>query len=189
MTGRSWRRRGASVAGKAQKPTSQLQNPRGGRGERRTFPILVPEGELVAPPAPKGLRSAGREAWERYWTDPVCCAATRVDGYDIARYCQLLDRRATYERRLAKSPTQLTIAGERPAAIFLVVKELTREIEKLREQLGILPLARMRLGLVQTQRDIGRADLLRRLERSEEAREALEDDAIEGEVVNLDELA
>jgi hypothetical protein len=67
-----------------------------------------------------------------------------------------------------------------------VRKDLTREIEKLREMLGILPLARMRLGLVQTQRDIGVADLRRRLDRGERAAEAIEAEATE--VVDLDGL-
>jgi hypothetical protein len=44
----------------------------------------------------------------------------------------------------------------------------------------------MRLGLVQTQRDIGVADLRRRLDRSDEAREAIEAEATE--VVELDGL-
>lgn len=177
------------MAGKPQKPVSQLQFARGGRGERRSFPVVVPDAPLVPPPPPAGLRSLGKEVWAAYWSDPVSCAASPVDGYDIARYCRLVDLRNKYERRMEREGgTQATIiGGERPHGLFGVVKELTREIEKLREQLGILPLARMRLGLVKTQRDLGVADLRRRLDRSDEAREAIESEATE--VVDLDALA
>jgi P27 family predicted phage terminase small subunit len=169
----------------AQKPVSQLQNPRGGRAERRTFPVIVPREQLVAPAPPRGLKATGRAVWEAYWSDPVCLAATRVDGFDIARYCVLHDRRDAQERLLAKEGATVEgYAGDVINPRFRIVKELTREIEKYREQLGVLPLARMRLGLVQTQRDIGVADLRRRLDRSDEAREAIEAEATE--VVELD---
>jgi P27 family predicted phage terminase small subunit len=174
-----------------QKPVDQLQFTRGGRAERRTFPVAVPREALVAPPAPKALGAAGKAVWEAYWTDPVSLAATKVDGYDIARYCRLHDEREAVERRI-KGRSQYGgdviegMNGPILNPLHRVRKELTREIEKLREMLGILPLARMRLGLVQTQRDIGVADLRRRLDRGERAAEAIEAESTE--VVDLDGL-
>jgi phage terminase small subunit len=178
---------------KPRKPVDQLQFQRGGRAERRTFPVAVPDAPLVAPPAPEGLKDAGRAVWVAYWSDPVSLAATPVDGYDIARYCQLHDQREAIERKLARSKNEgggHVIDGVNGPALnplHRARKEYTREIEKLREQLGILPLARMRLGLVQTKRDLGVSDLRRRLDRSDDARDAIEAECVEADV-NLDEL-
>lgn len=172
---------------KPRKPVDQLQFKRGGRAERRTFPLAVPDALPPAPPAPRGLTGGGKAMWDAYWSDPVSCAATVADGYDIARFCLLIGRRESEERKLRKEGITVEgYAGPVANPRIRVVRELTREIEKYREQLGILPLARMRLGLVQTKREIGRADLMRRLERHEEATGVIE---AEAEVVNLDEMS
>jgi P27 family predicted phage terminase small subunit len=151
------------VVNKAQKPVSQLQNPRGGRAERRTLTV-VESGPLEIPAAPEGLKAAGRAVWEAYWGDRVSLAATVVDGPEIARYCMLHDERAAVEKRI-KGRSQYGgdviegMNGPILNPLHRVRKELTREIEKLREQLGILPLARMRLGLVTVQAEHGRRSL------------------------------
>lgn len=141
------------------------------------------------PPLPKGLRGAGAVMWAAYWADPVSCAASGVDGYDIGRYCLLLSQREGEERKAKREG--VTIEGMNGPILnprYRVIKEITREIEKLREMLGVTPLARMRLGLVQTQRDIGVADLRRRLDRSDEARGVIEAEATEVADVDLDQL-
>lgn len=168
----------------------QLQNPRGGRADRRTFPIAVPAEMPPAPGPPPDLKAEGLEVWAAYWSDPVSCAATDVDRYDIARYCRLIDRRAVLERAVRRRPVVKNDYGEQPNPRFKIIRELSREIEKTREQLGILPLARMRLGLVQTQRDLGVEDLRRRLARQAEGGGPQEPEGtIEAEVVVLDDLA
>lgn len=144
---------------KYQKPVSQLQNPRGGRAERRMLTVVTDSAPLEIPPLPKGLRASGKRQWEAYWSDRVSLAATVVDGYDIERYCRLLDERDTLKRAALRKPVVQHIYGETPNPRWRIVKELTREIEKLREQLGILPLSRMRLGLVSVQAEHGRRSL------------------------------
>lgn len=176
------------MVGRPQKQVSQLQNRRADRVERRTFPIAVPHEPLVAPPAPRGLKAAGKVVWEQYWTDPVSCAATRADGYDIAQYCALHDRLEGIAKAIEKEG-DVTEGMNGPILnpLWRAYKIVEARIAKYREQLGILPLARMRLGLVQTQREIGVADLRRRLDRSDEARGAIEAECSESDV-NLDEL-
>lgn len=147
------------MANKYQKPASQLQNPRGGRAERRMLTVVTDNAPLEVPPMPKGLRASGKRQWEAYWGDRVSLAATGVDAYDIERYCRLLDERDTLKRAALRKPVVQHIYGETPNPRWRIVKELTREIEKLREQLGILPLARMRLGLVSVQAEHGRRSL------------------------------
>ncbi len=141
---------------KYQKPVSQLQNPRGGRAERRTLTVVAESTPLEVPPLPKGLRASGKRQWAAYWGDRVSLAATPVDEYDIERYCRLLDERDSLKRAALRNPVVQHIYGETPNPRWRIIKELTREIEKLREQLGILPLARMRLGLVTVQAEHGR---------------------------------
>lgn len=147
------------MANKYQKPVDQLQFKRGGRAERRTLTVVTDSAPLEVPPMPKGLRGSGKRQWEAYWGDRVSLAATPVDGYDIERYCRLLDERDTLKRAALRMPVVQHIYGETPNPRWRIVKELTREIEKLREQLGILPLARMRLGLVSVQAEHGRRSL------------------------------
>lgn len=144
---------------KYQKPVSQLQNPRGGRAERRTLTVVANSAPLEVPPPPKGLRATGKRQWVAYWSDRVSLAAVGVDEYDIERYCRLLDRRDTLERAVLKIPVVQHLYGEAVNPRWRIIKELTREIEKLREQLGILPLSRMRLGLVTVQAEHGRRSL------------------------------
>ncbi len=178
------------MAGKPQKPTDQLQFRRGGRAERRTLAVEAPGGAPAtapaAPKAPKGLEQLGRRVWKAYWADPVSRAASGVDLYDVERYCRLLDQRAAWEAQLIAQPTVTNEYGEQPHPLFKLVKELTREIEKLREQLGILPLARMRLGLVTTQQKATAADLRAKLRREATA-PARPAAPIEAQVIDLTE--
>lgn len=151
------------MANKYQKPVSQLQNPRGGRAERRMLTVVTDNAPLEVPPMPKGLRASGKRQWEAYWGDRVSLAATGVDAYDIERYCRLLDERDTLKRAALRKPVVQHIYGETPNPRWRIVKELTREIEKTRDMLGILPLSRMRLGLVTVQTESGKHDLKQKL--------------------------
>lgn len=153
------------MAAKRQKPAEQLK----GRSSRyrgsSTLVLVHPEDRRVVPRQPRGLGSVGRACWRAYWTDPISEVATGADLQDIVRYCHLVDRRAALERDLADEPTVENEYGKQPNPLFKLTKELTREIEKTREQLGILPLARMRLGIATTQRATSVMDLRARLDR------------------------
>lgn len=169
------------MAGKPHKPTNQLQNQRGGRAERRTLRVVEPSERRKLPRVPRDLGERGAVIWRAYWADPVSLAATGVDIYDIHRYCQLIDQRAELETKIAAKPIVENGYGEGPNPLTRIVKEMTREIEKTREQLGILPLARMRLGLVTVQQESGLHDLRQKMERAKPTDEP-------AGVINLDEL-
>lgn len=147
------------MANKAQKPAGQLQYKREGRAERRTLRVVQPDEPRKVPRPPKTLTGIGRVVWRAYWSDSVSLAASEVDLYDIHRYCHLIERREALEASIAETPTVRNEYGEQPHPKFKIIRELSREIEKTREHLGILPLAKMRLGLVTVQAEHGRRSL------------------------------
>lgn len=139
-----------------QKPIEQLQNKRGGRTEQRV--VLLPRNaDRPAPPMPRDLPEELVPAWDAFIADPLSNAIQLADGYDLGRFFMLLARREALEAGLYRLDPQtgeyvgLTEAGSQGQAVihphFAVVKELTREIEKYREELGILPRSRMKLGI------------------------------------------
>lgn len=169
------------MAGKPHKPANQLQSHREARADRRTLRVVEPRERRPAPRVPKDLGERGATIWRAYWADPVSLAATGVDIYDIHRYCQLVEQRADLEAQIAEKPVVENGYGEGPNPLTRIVKEMTREIEKTREQLGILPLARMRLGLVKVQQESGLHDLREKVKRSQPRDEP-------AGVIDLDEL-
>ena len=171
----------STVAGKPHKPANQLQSHRDARSERRTLRVVAPTERRKVPRVPADLGERGKVIWQAYWRDDVSLAATGVDIYDIHRYCQLIEQREELEAHIAAHPISLNEYGEQPNPRFRMVKELTREIEKTREQLGILPLARMRLGLVKVQQETGLHDLREKVQRSQPR------DELAG-AIDLDEL-
>lgn len=147
-----------------QKPASQLQNQRGGRAERRTLRVVAPTERRKVPRVPADLGARGRIIWRAYWSDPVSVAATGVDIYDIHRYCQLIEQREELEAQIAARPLVENGYGLGPNPLTRIVKEMTREIEKTRDMLGILPLSRMRLGIAVVQAETGKHDLRAKLQ-------------------------
>jgi len=181
------------MAGKPQKRASDLQFKRGGRQERRALRVVAPgERRQAAPRVPKDLGELGRAVWRAYWHTDASLAVTAADMYDLHRYCRLIERREAIERDIYEPLDEETHAGllvtgsMGQAAVnpkLAIVKELSREIERTREQLGILPLASMRLGVTKVTQDNGLADLHRKLR----GLPADEDDEPAG-VIDLDEL-
>lgn len=183
------------MAGRPQKPANQLQNPRGGRLERRSFPVEVPREPLKAPRCPNGLGKAGAAIWQAYWTDPVSLTASGVDGYAIAEYCRLHDRIEAIEAELdgeqdEEGNTRYVVGGANGPILNPLLRALKLFVDRrdrLSEKLGVTALNRQRLGLVATQREIGVADLRQRLERGKRATEAIEAECVEADV-NLDAM-
>lgn len=179
---------------KRQKPADQLQ----GKGSRYrgTAPLTLvpPDARRTIPPTPPGLSPTWRKAWRAFWSDAISTQLTSADGVDVARYFTLLARREALEEGLYRCDPEtgdldgLTESGSQGQAVihphFIAVKEITREIEKLREQLGILPLSRMRLGIATVQHAASIHDLTARLEK----RRAATAGPIEAEVVDLEAL-
>ena len=146
----------------ATKPVEQLQFRRGGEAERRTLAVVVPPGARTIPACPRSLKGIGRVVWRAYWSDPVSLAATAVDAYDVHRYCALVQKREALERVADAAPLVEGYAGMMLNPRYKLIHEYSREIELLRNMLGILPLARMKLGLVQAQTAVTVGELKRK---------------------------
>lgn len=134
------------MAGKAQKPIGQLQEKKNPRAKSGVV-TLMPDQRRKVPRCPKTITGMGRVVYNALMADPVSQVLTGADMYDVHRYCHLIERRESLEREAWAQPVVESEYGASPNPRFRIVKELSREIEKLREQLGVLPLARMRLGI------------------------------------------
>lgn len=136
------------MANKRHKPAEQLQG-RGSRFKGESTLILVPpDAEKPIPAFPVDLDPKYKPVWEAYWGDGIAKLVTTADHYDIGRFFWLLSQRDTLQREALENPIALgSMDQEVPNPKFRIVDRLNREIEKYREQLGILPLARMRLGV------------------------------------------
>ena len=162
------------MAGQRQKPVQNLAFRRGGRGREVTIPTHSPLEEAPAPP-PR-LTRAVAEHWEAYWSDPISRLVTEATVYDVRRYFSALAERERLERKAGKAPIVAGSAGQDTLnPLYDRIEELTREIEKYRQELGILPLARMRLGVATGH---ARSAL-------EEFRERLNQRAAEPEVIEM----
>jgi hypothetical protein len=133
-----------------QKPSEQLQ----GRGSRfkgqptLTLTLVRPDDRRAVPEFPEYLDPAYRPVWDAYWEDPVSKLVTRADEYDLGRYFMLLAHRDKLQGEALADPiTKGSMDQDVPNPRFRIVAQLNREIEKYREQLGVLALARMKLGL------------------------------------------
>lgn len=131
-----------------QKPAEQLK----GYGSRfkgqPTLTLVRPDEGREIPAYPPDLDPAYRPVWDAYWGDALSRLVTEADKYDIRRYFGLLAKRDTLQGEALADPiTKGSMDQDVPNPRFKIVDQLNREIEKYREQLGILPLARMKLGV------------------------------------------
>ena len=159
------------MAGQRQKPVQNLAFRRGGRGREVTIPAGSPLGGV--PKAPPRLTRAVVEHWEAYWSDPISRLVTEAAVYDVRRYFVALSERERLERKAAKEPIVAGSAGQDTLnPLYKRLEELTREIERYRQELGILPLARMRLGVATGHARSALEEMREQLRRRQESRAA-----------------
>jgi P27 family predicted phage terminase small subunit len=103
----------------------------------------------MVPRAPTGLLDASRRRWKAFWNSAVAKAVDLdADLYRVERWIGCVDE---YERvnaafkktRLVKGSTGQPALN--PLATYL--QQLLGEINKAEAELGLTPLARMRLGI------------------------------------------
>jgi P27 family predicted phage terminase small subunit len=139
------------VPNKRQKPADKLQGHRKGPA---TLEVVKSEQPKV-PKVPKGLHPVARKAWKSFWTSPIAQVVDRdADWEAICRWAYCLSERELLEDELRAHPLVLGSQGQRVRnPLFDILKERTREIEKFREQFGLAPLHRMRLGITYNEAD------------------------------------
>jgi hypothetical protein len=136
-----------------------------GKGSRyrgaQTLALVPPDARREVPAFPADtLPEEYRADWDAYWASAVAQMALGIDVRDVTRYFLLWSRREALEADIyceagqdaEKGPVVLG-ANDTPVMNpkVRIVKEVTREIEKYREQLGYLALPRMRLGVTANQ--------------------------------------
>lgn len=176
------------MSGKRQKAPEDLQ----GKGSRyrgtTSLQLVPPDARREVPDPPEQLPKALHELWWAFWSDRISTLVKPADAYDVSRFFLLLAEREKHERAVRAKPLVLGSMGQEVVNPRLaIVKELSREIEKTREHLGILPLARLRLGIAENvEKTSGVAALRAQLDRSNPKSEAIEAEA--SEVVDLDAM-
>lgn len=179
------------MVNKRQKSIDQLQDRRPER--TRSVGMLAPvtDAARIVPRTPPNLQPQAQRRWRSYWASAIAQIVDRQsDAEALHRWIHAVSERERLQPQADAEPLVSGSMGQQVAnPLYGVINSLSREIERLEDHLGMTPLARLRLGLVQTQQALGVADLRERLDRRGAVRPD-DDGAIEADVViNLDELA
>jgi len=156
------------AAGRLPKPIDQRH------GHRRRTGLTVPRGgeRRSVPRPPDGLLPSSRKHWRAYWLSDVARAADRkVDLPRIERWIGALDEYARVnaifkQTRLVKGSTGQPALN--PFANYLA--SLALELRAAENDLGLTPLARLRLGITYGQWRFTLEDLQRSLGQSTKGR-------------------
>lgn len=111
-----------------------------------------PDGAVI-PPAPPGLLKSSRDRWEAYWRSAVSSAVDlNADFGLVERWIRSVDewhrayRDFRRERVTTGSTGQLVLSP-----LAKLISQLESEIGRCEQQLGLTPIARLRLGLTANQ--------------------------------------
>ena len=108
-----------------------------------------PASKPVIPLAPKGLTTASKKRWRTFWLSPLASVVEiSTDLHRVERWIQAVDE---YEKvgkvfrssRLVKGSTGQPVLN--PLASYLTSLEAT--ISRAEQELGMTPLARLKLGI------------------------------------------
>lgn len=145
---------------------------------------LVPSerADIVAPEPPKGLLKTTRKVWDAYWQSPVANAAdVNADASRLERWIRCIDE---LERSWKVFRAERVVAGSHGQPVLnplgAYIKQLLGEISKAETEMGLTPMARLRLGITYGEHQLTALELNRQLEATND-RELASVDAIEGE--------
>jgi hypothetical protein len=128
------------MPGRRQKPVELLANPRGGRARALQ---VVDDGDRTVPSLPRQLRQvgpAGRQAWREFWGSAVRSAVELpADAALLRDYVLLIDEQDRLRAQMA--------AGAMTPTVVSRMAQVERHLHRIREHLGLTPLARFRLQL------------------------------------------
>ncbi len=157
-------------------PAGRPRKPVGPRQGHRTQDalVLVPSPRRrPIPRPPDGLLLSSRKAWRVYWQSDVARVADPVDLPRIERWIRTLDQ---YDRVSAILRQTLLVHGStqqpvlNPLASYVAM--LAAELRAAEYELGLTPLARLRLGIILGQARLTAEELNRALDqRLEQPRE------------------
>lgn len=135
------------VAAKRQKPVDELQ----GRGSRfaGNAIVAIARDDRPIPIPPAKLRKAAKDAWVAFWRSPMASLVNDDADLDALRdWAWLISERDRLRPMVHDTPLVPGSMGQLVAnPIAALVKDYTRQIDRYREQFGMTPLSRMRLGI------------------------------------------
>ena len=165
---RQGHRSGRSLTVVPAKPTPEP--PKSGAKTAKNGPKSAKNGpnaaKISAPRPPKGLLAASKRLWTMFWNSPVAQAVDlAADRYRLERWINCVDE---YERinaafrntRIVKGSTGQPVLN--PLSQYL--QQLLGEINKAEAELGLTPLARMRLGIAYGEAKLTAIELSRALD-------------------------
>lgn len=136
------------MAAKRQKPPEMLQG-RGSRFAGSTLPAVSRDHKRPIPITPTGLRKAASDAWVEFWQSPMASLVQDDSDMDALRdWAWLVSERDRLQPMVKKTPLVMGSTGQLVAnPISKLVADYTRRITQYRDQFGMTPLSRMRLGI------------------------------------------
>lgn len=127
--------------------------------------------DFVIPAAPPGLLKASKDRWEAYWRSAVSSAVDlNADFGLVERWIRSVDewhrayRDFRKERVTTGSTGQLVLS---PLAKW--IRQLEGEMARCEQQLGLTPIARLRLGLTANQARLTAEQLNRSLSEADDS--------------------
>lgn len=150
-------------------PAPKTSDIRQNRIKRPELQLVKKALEAPIPRPPAGLLPASKRRWRTFWGSPVAKAVDwSADAHRIERWIQAVDeyervREVFVKARLVKGsmgqPTLNPLAG--------YLSTLLAEISKAEAELGLTPMARLRLGLAMGQARLTAEELNRALDEGE----------------------
>lgn len=138
--------------------------------------------DVVIPPAPVGILKASRERWEAYWRSAVSSAVDlNADFGLVERWIRSVDEWHRAYRDFRKTRITEGSTGQLVLSpLAKLISQLESEINRCEQQLGLTPMARLKLGLTANQERLTAAALNKSLSEADD-RSDREPDAIEAE--------
>jgi hypothetical protein len=141
------------------------------RVRKTTKSIGVVSSKRIAPTMPRGLCQEVQAAWQAFWADPVSGAMTPADTAVAIRWAKNSARRLKLIAEADREPLVLGSQGQaRPNPLYRLAMLLEASIRADEQQLGIGPLARLRLGVALSESARSLADLNIEVQESDDPR-------------------
>lgn len=135
------------MANKRQKPAELLQ----GKGSRfaGTSSVAVTRTDRPTPIPPANLGKHAKDEWLAFWRSPMASLVQDDSDMDALRdWAWLVSERDRLQPMLKKEPLTVGSTGQLVVnPIAKLVADYTRRITTYRDQFGMTPLSRMRLGI------------------------------------------
>lgn len=137
--------------------------------------------DVVIPAPPPSLLKASKERWESYWHSAVSSAADlQADWGVLERWIRSVDEWHRAYRDFRKARTTEGSTGQLVLSpLAKLIRQLEAEIARAEHELGLTPMARLKLGLTAGQARLTAEQLNRSLSEGDD--DSPEPDAIEAE--------